>query len=199
MSDQPAAGTSSLPGVRYGTVERHGDERGSFRELWRTDAFGPIDPNFAGSPTDAQPRFVQANLSTSSAGVLRGLHLHRHQLDHWVVASGRAFAALVDVRPMLSGGSHPTVETRELAADGWVDIPSGVAHGFLALESLELVYLVTNLYDGSDELGFAWDDPLAAVPWPTIPSTPDGRPILSGRDRSNPSLDDLVARLRTGS
>jgi dTDP-4-dehydrorhamnose 3,5-epimerase len=199
MSDQQPTGTSSLQGVRYGTIERHGDERGSFRELWRTDAFGPIDPILAGSPTGAEPRIVQANLSTSAAGVLRGLHLHRRQLDHWVVASGRAFVALVDVRLMLSGGSHPTVETRELATDAWVDIPSGVAHGFLALEPLELVYLVTNLYDGSDELGFAWDDPLAAVPWPTIPSTPDGRPILSGRDRSNPSLDDLVARLRTGS
>jgi dTDP-4-dehydrorhamnose 3,5-epimerase len=189
---------SSLAGVRYGSVERYGDERGSFRELWRIDAFGPIDPNLAGSPAGTEPRFVQANLSTSAAGVLRGLHLHRRQLDHWVVATGRAFVALVDVRPMLAGGRRPIVETRELAADGWVDIPIGVAHGFLALEPLELVYLVTNLYDGSDELGFAWDDPLAAVPWPTIPATPHGRPILSGRDRSNPSLEDLVARLRTG-
>jgi dTDP-4-dehydrorhamnose 3,5-epimerase-like enzyme len=107
--------------------------------------------------------------------------------------------ALVDVRPMLAGEPRPTVETRELAADAWVDIPTGVAHGFLALEPLELVYFVTNLYDGSDELGFAWDDALAAVPWPTIPASPDGRPILSGRDQSNPSLSELVARLRTGS
>ena len=194
-----SATPSVLPGVRYGSIERHGDERGSFRELWRTDTFGPIDPALAGSPLGAEPRFVQANLSTSAAGVLRGLHLHRRQLDHWVVAAGRAFVALVDVRPMLAGEPRPTVETRELAADDWVDIPTGVAHGFLALEPLELVYLVTNLYDGSDELGFAWDDPLAAVPWPTIAATADGSPILSGRDRSNPSLRELVARLRTTS
>ena len=190
---------SALPGVRYGTIERHGDERGSFRELWRTDAFGPIDAALAGAPAGTEPRFVQANLSTSAAGVLRGLHLHRRQLDHWVVATGRAFVALVDVRPMLDGGSRPRIETRELGEDAWVDIPTGVAHGFLALEPLELVYLVTNLYDGSDELGFAWDDPLAAVPWPSIAATPDGRPILSGRDRANPSLAALVERLRTGS
>ena len=61
---------------------------------------------------------------------------------------------------------------------------------------LQLLYLVTNAYDGTDELGFAWDDPDAAVPWPAIPQTPDGRPILSDRDRSNPSLADLVVRLR---
>src|SRR5689334_20932213 len=136
---------SVLPGVRYGSIERHGDERGSFRELWRTDRFGPIDPAAAGSPAGTEPRFVQANLSTSSAGVLRGLHLHQRQLDHWVVATGRAFVALVDVRPMLTGGTRPLVETRELAADDWVDIPIGVAHGFLAVEPLELIYFVTNL------------------------------------------------------
>jgi len=71
-----------------------------------------------------------------------------------------------------------------------------VAHGFLALEALELVYLVSNEYDGSDEHGFAWDDPAAAVPWPPVPGPPDGRPILSDRDHSNASLAELVARLR---
>jgi dTDP-4-dehydrorhamnose 3,5-epimerase-like enzyme len=55
---------------------------------------------------------------------------------------------------------------------------------------------VTNPYDGSDELGFAWDDPLAAVDWPVLDVTSDGRPILSDRDRGNPSLEDLVVRLR---
>jgi dTDP-4-dehydrorhamnose 3,5-epimerase len=192
--DRPA---STLAGVRYGAIARFEDPRGSFRELWRDDTFGPIDPAQAGSAPGAAARFVQANLSTSAAGVLRGLHLHQRQLDHWVVASGRAFVALVDVRPMLSGDSiQPIVETRELVADEWVDIPIGIAHGFLALEPLQLIYLVTNGYDGSDELGFAWDDPLAAVPWPAIKESPDGRPILSERDRSNPSVTELVERLR---
>ncbi len=188
---------SALVGVRYGAITRFEDPRGAFRELWREDTFGVIDPALAGAPAGSQVRFVQANLSTSATGVLRGLHLHQRQLDHWVVAAGRAFVALVDVRPMLRGGDRPEIETRELTAEDWVDIPIGVAHGFLALEPLQLVYLVTNEYDGSDELGFAWDDPLAAVPWPAVPATPDGRPILSERDRSNPSLAELVGRLRT--
>ena len=34
-----------------------------------------------------------------------------------------------------------------------MEIPTGVAHGFLAVEPLTLVYLVTNEYDGTDELG----------------------------------------------
>lgn len=178
---------SRLPGVRFGAVERHADARGSFREVWRADPDGTT--------------FVQANLSSSAAGVLRGLHLHRRQLDYWVVATGRAFVALVDVRGLLDGtADRPAVETRALEPDDWVVIPEGVAHGFLALEPLELLYLVTNQYDGTDELGFAWDDPVAAVPWPSLPATsatPAGRPILSGRDAANPPLAELVARLRT--
>ena len=112
---------------------------------------------------------------------------------------GRPGAGRARRRPAGAGrhGSAPVVETRELAADGWVSIPTGVAHGFLAIEPLQLVYLVTNEYDGSDELGFAWDDPavggaLAA----SLEATPDGRPILSERDLTNPPLADLVVRLR---
>jgi dTDP-4-dehydrorhamnose 3,5-epimerase len=185
---------SALAGVRWGRIQRHGDLRGSFRELWRASAFGGLGIVDAGRP-DA--RFVQANLSTSAAGVLRGLHFHRRQLDHWVVARGQAWVALVDVRAMVAGAAdRPTVETRELAEDGTVTIPAGVAHGFLALEPLELAYFVTNEYDGTDELGFAWDDPAAAVPWPPVPGTADGRPILSDRDLANPPLRTLVDRLR---
>ncbi len=184
---------SELEGVRYGRRDRIADSRGSFAEIWRASAFGSMSLRDAGLP-DA--RFVQANLSTSAEGVLRGLHYHRRQLDYWTVLSGRALVALVDVRPVLAGSGRPVVETRELSALETVVIPAGVAHGFLALEPLQLLYLVTNEYDGSDELGFAWDDPEVNVPWPRIPGTPDGRPILSGRDSSNPTLRELVERLR---
>lgn len=177
---------SAIDGVRYGAIARHVDERGAFRELWRA---GERRGGRAGDPP-----YVQANLSTSAAGVVRGLHLHRRQDDHWLVTAGRAFVALVDVRPMLADpvAGGPVVETRELVEDEWVDIPRGVAHGFLALEPLELIYFVTNEYDGSDEHGFAWDDGTAAVPWPALRAAM----ILSARDRANPPLSGLVADLR---
>jgi len=197
VSGDAARAGSSIEGVRFGAVVRHGDRRGSFRELWRESAFGGLQGAHTGTPRGREARFVQANLSTSAAGVLRGLHYHRRQLDYWIVASGRAFVALVDVRPLLDGsGPRPVVETRELGPDDWVVIPAGVAHGFLALEPLELLYLVSNEYDGTDELGFAWDDPAVGVPWPSLELTEDGAPILSDRDRSNPSLADLIAQLK---
>ncbi|MGZ8514052.1 MAG: dTDP-4-dehydrorhamnose 3,5-epimerase family protein [Candidatus Limnocylindrales bacterium] len=178
--------SSALSGVQFGHLVSHGDVRGSFTELWR-----------ASNPATGRDPFVQANLSTSSQGVLRGLHLHQRQLDYWVVVSGKAFVALVDARGPISGVTPvAAVETRELAPNDWVVIPAGVAHGFLALEATRLLYLVTNEYDGSDELGFAWDDPAVAVPWPVLRATADGRPIVSERDAANPSLAELVARLR---
>jgi dTDP-4-dehydrorhamnose 3,5-epimerase len=193
MTDAQRA-PSSLAGVEYGAIARFGDERGSFRELWRASRQPDLSAARAGVANNG---FVQANVSTSSAGVLRGLHYHRRQLDYWIVAGGRAFVALVDIRPLLTGaGSQAIVETRELAVDESVVIPAGVAHGFLALEPLQLIYLVTAEYDGSDELGFAWDDPAVGVPWPVLAVTPDGHPILSERDRSNPPLAELVTRLR---
>jgi dTDP-4-dehydrorhamnose 3,5-epimerase len=173
--------------VRFGRLERHADERGSFRELWRESAFGDL----AAAGTGRQgARFVQANVSSSNAGVLRGLHYHRRQLDYWVVAAGRVFVALVDVRPVLANPSaSPGLETRELGENEWVVIPSGVAHGFCAIQATDLLYLVTNEYDGTDELGFAWDDPEVGVAWPVR------EPILSARDRSNPTLRELVRLL----
>lgn len=197
MRDPDGGPVSSLPGVGYGRLTRHADERGAMREIWRATMAADLTPDETGDPPGTIPSYVQANLSSSNAGVLRGLHFHQRQLDRWVVANGRAWVALVDVRPMLEGDGGPRVEHRELGPDEWVRIPVGVAHGFLALEPLDLIYFVTNEYDGTDELGFAWDDPLAAVPWPRVAATADGQPILSERDRSNPSLPQLVERLRS--
>lgn len=179
---------SGLDGVRWGRLTAHADARGSFREVWRRSAFPPLDESSTGLP---DPAFVQVNVSTSAAGVLRGMHYHRRQLDHWVVLGGRAFVALVDVRASATGRGE-AVRTRELTADETVTIPVGVAHGFLALEPLQLLYLVTNEYDGTDELGFAWDDPAVGISWPTVA----GRtPILSQRDQCNPTLRELFATL----
>lgn len=178
-------GDRKLEGVTFGRLRRHPDPRGSFAEAWRASGVPEAGP-FAG---------VQANLSSSERGVLRGLHLHRRQSDLWIVLSGVAFVTLVDVRPMLADRLHgPLVRTATLSRDDTVVIPPHVAHGFLAVEPLELLYIVTSEYDGTDEWGFSWDDPDVGVDWPRVP-TSDGRPILSDRDLRNPPVRDLVADL----
>jgi dTDP-4-dehydrorhamnose 3,5-epimerase len=175
-----------LPGVVYGHLRRHPDSRGSFAEAWRA----------GGSSEVAAFPGVQGNLSSSATGVLRGLHLHRMQSDLWIVLAGSAFVVLVDVRPTINDPKAlPLVTAATVSRDDTLTIPPLVAHGFLALEPLELLYVVTNEYDGADEHGFRWDDPTVDVDWPRV-GTPDRRPILSERDLRNPSLADLVSRMR---
>ncbi len=168
---------TAIPGVLSRQAEVHADERGAFSEIWRA--------SWTAGLTAAA--FVQSNLSRSRAGVLRGMHFHLRQTDLWVVVEGRALVATADLRD--GRPERIAVQTLTLDAGGAILIPERVAHGFLSLTDLALVYLVTNEFDGSDELGFAWDDPQAAIPWPAQ------EPILSERDRSNPSLAEVLARL----
>jgi dTDP-4-dehydrorhamnose 3,5-epimerase len=170
----------SSPDVVRRTLRPVGDERGSFTELWRaswTRQFG-VDVR-------------QANLSRSAPGVLRGLHFHERQADLWVILDGRAFVGLVDLRPRLvDPAAGAIVSAFEMTARSALYIPAGVAHGFFALEQMALLYMVTNEYDGTDEYDFAWNDPQAAIDWPT------DAPILSGRDSSSPSLDQALDAMR---
>jgi len=157
------------------------DKRGQFMELWRASTGARLGAS----------AMVQANLSRSHRGVLRGMHVHLRQDDLWLVLSGHALAATADLRGSLAGADvSVSSELIELDSGDALFVPAGVGHGFLARTDLTLVYLVTNEYDGSDEHGFAWDDPDAAIPWPEPPT------IMSERDRANPALRALVARLR---
>jgi dTDP-4-dehydrorhamnose 3,5-epimerase len=130
---------------------------------------------------------VQANSSMSRAQVLRGLHFHRRQADYWYVGSGAAFVGLYDLR-----AGSPTEGAKaevRLAADepAALYIPKGVAHGFFAEEDVHLQYLVDEYFTGSDEFGIAWNDPAVGIGWP------GSDPILSDRDRSNPTLEEVFA------
>jgi dTDP-4-dehydrorhamnose 3,5-epimerase len=179
---------TAIGGVLHRQSVPIADSRGSFSELWRASLTTGLDA----------AAFVQANLSRSRPGVLRGMHFHRHQSDLWILIEGRALAATTDLRGLLGERSGPDAgamtgdevasQVVELMPGSELFIPPLVAHGFWALEETALMYLVTNEFDGTDEHGFAWDDPRAALNWPV------GEPILSDRDLANPTLSELVAR-----
>jgi dTDP-4-dehydrorhamnose 3,5-epimerase len=161
-----------IEGVLISKPPIHRDDRGWFAEIFRAGEY-PL-------------AFAQANHSRSNQHVLRGLHYHRWQADLWHVVSGRAQVALADLR---DPRNPPKVEVQVL--DGGeptaLYIPAGVAHGFLALTDLDLIYQVTREYDETDEHGVAWNDPTLAVPWDIE------NPILSERDVRNPELNwDLI-------
>jgi dTDP-4-dehydrorhamnose 3,5-epimerase len=120
--------------------------------------------------------------------VLRGLHYHHHQVDYWMVLRGHIRVGLVDLRPASS--TYRQAQTLEMGEEKPVGllIPVGVAHGFLTLTDATLLYMVDNYYDGNDENGVAWDDPVLALEWGITTE-----PILSERDRQNPHLKDIPA------
>jgi dTDP-4-dehydrorhamnose 3,5-epimerase len=130
---------------------------------------------------------VQANLSLSRAGVLRGLHFHRRQADYWCVFAGRAFVGLYDLRRgSPTEGKKAEVRLDESEGRSGLYIPKGVAHGFYAETDVQLQYLVDQYFTGADEFGVTWNDPDLGIDWP-------GRdPILSDRDRSNGTLADAL-------
>lgn len=172
---------TSLPGVMRRSLVRHDDVRGTLREAWRASWLADLD----------LAPLAQANHTISRAGALRGLHFHLRQTDMWVILDGRGHVGLADIRGLLAGGTGPVPTlSLELSSGDCLLIPVGVAHGLWALTDVSLLYLVTTEYDASDEHGFAWNDPTAAVDWPA------GSPILSDRDRGARSLAESVAHAR---
>jgi dTDP-4-dehydrorhamnose 3,5-epimerase len=50
------------------------------------------------------------------------------------------------------------------------------------------MYLVSEYWDDTKAKGIAWDDPDLAIDWPVR------KPILSERDKTNPTLRQLYPR-----
>jgi dTDP-4-dehydrorhamnose 3,5-epimerase len=164
-----------IDGVLLFDLVTHRDLRGSFTEDYRA------------SWIDGGREMVQGNISVSRANVLRGLHFHRVQSDWWTFYTGVAVVGLYDLRtgsPTEGKGVALRLDTSQ--AFNGLYIPPGVAHGFYAETDLMLHYMVDNYYTGDDEFGVTWDDPGLGIDWPSH------EPILSDRDRSNPSLEDVL-------
>lgn len=165
-----------IQGVYTVELEGYADARGRFAEVFRKEWFPP-----------RSWEKLQWSRSESRAGVLRGLHYHRRQVDYWHCTVGRMRAGLCDLRRSSpTRGQGQIIELDQERLQG-LFIPAGVAHGFLALTDLILLYLVDNYYDDTDELGVAWNDPQINLAWGVTEP-----PILSERDARNPLLGNLA-------
>jgi dTDP-4-dehydrorhamnose 3,5-epimerase len=168
---------TGLPaGALLRPLEAHGDERGSFTELFRSEWGSGIEP-------------VQWNAVRSEAGVLRGVHVHIRHDDYLTVPIGHATVGLRDLRR-----GSPTEGLSTLVELGGSEpaalvIPHGVAHGFYFPEPSLHVYAVSEYWDPADELGCHWADPDLAIPWPVESAR------VSERDDSAQPLGALLAAL----
>lgn len=156
------------------------DSRGYFTELYnenRYRAYG-IDNNF-----------VQDNLSRSSYGVVRGLHLQKGesaQAKLVKVIVGKVWDVAVDLRQ--GSSTYGKWFGVELSDENHLQflIPRGFAHGFSVLSPTAIFsYKCDNLYDKQAEGGIIYNDPTLAIDW----KVPVGEMIVSDKDLLLPTFD----------
>lgn len=164
---------TTIPDVLLFEPTVFGDERGFFMETFRESEFQQLGIDV---------KFVQDNHSSSSKGVLRGLHYQIHQPQGKLVRviAGEVYDVAVDLRK-----SSPTfgqyvgaVLSSENKRIFWV--PPGFAHGFLVLSDMaEFVYKCTEYYAPEHDRSLLWNDPALAIQWPI-----EGDPELSEKDKA---------------
>ncbi len=172
--------TTPLPGLLRLVPTRYTDDRGCFIVTFDQRRFDAA----IGYPVP----FVQDNESTSSKGVLRGLHFQlppsaQGKLVH--VVRGRVLDVCVDLRPdsPTLGRHYKQVLDTEAMEQLW--IPPGFAHGFLALEDDTIFsYKCSGYYDPSAERSIRWNDPDLAIEWGT------SSPLMSPKDAAAPAFAD---------
>lgn len=170
---------TQLPGCLVIEPTVHGDDRGYFYEAWNAQRFAEH-----GLPQ----AFVQSNVSSSTQGVLRGLHYQWPNPQGKLVSllEGEVYDVAVDIR---RGSPHFGRWTAAiLSADNkrhlW--IPEGFAHGFAVLsERAVFSYLCTAAYDRESDASIRWNDAAFAIDWPL------SAPVLSAKDAKAPWLEDV--------
>ncbi|MGY0505558.1 dTDP-4-dehydrorhamnose 3,5-epimerase [Luteimonas sp. e5] len=171
---------TDLPGCLILEPRVFADERGFFFESFNVDKL-----HASGLPLS----FKQGNVSSSSHGVLRGLHYQWPKPQGklvWVLA-GEVWDVAVDIRrgSPTFGQSTAVLLSAENRRQFW--IPEGFAHGFVALRDDTLfTYLCTETYDPQADANIAWNDPQLAIDWPIA------APQLSPKDAAAPLLADVA-------
>lgn len=171
----------------------HGDSRGYFMETYNKN-----DMVEAGLSME----FVQDNQSSSTKGVLRGLHFQKqHPQGKLVrVIKGAVYDVVVDLRR--DSRTFGKWYGEELSAENHLQfyIPEGFAHGFLVLSDIaEFCYKCTDFYRPGDEGGLAWNDPEIGIEWPSLVGAYLGGPSAAGyalRDGTPLTLSDKDQKWR---
>lgn len=181
----------AIEGAWQMTPRVHGDDRGTFLEWFKDEAFARA----VGQPG---MELAQANLSVSAAGVVRGIHfaqLSPSQAKYVTCARGAVLDVVVDIRvgsPTFGQWDAVLLDDVDRRA---VYVSEGLGHAFMALEDESTVlYLCSAGYSPAREHGVDPMDPAIGISWPTTGR--DGSPltpVLSPKDAEAPSLEQARA------
>jgi dTDP-4-dehydrorhamnose 3,5-epimerase len=172
---------TDLPGCLIIEPKILGDDRGFFYENWNKKTFS--------SHGLGDIEIQQANVSSSSRGVLRGLHYQwpKPQGKLIQVLQGEVYDVAVDIRADSPhfGCWTAVILSAENKRQFW--IPEGFAHGFVALsEQAIFSYLCTDIYNVECDAGIRWDDARLAIDWPV------SAPVLSNKDAKLPFINEIT-------
>lgn len=160
-----------------------GDARGYFMETYNYEEFKEAGLDMV---------FVQDNQSSSTHGVLRGLHYQKEHTQGKLVRvlSGEVFDVAVDIRKGSKTYGKWFGVTLSAEKKNMFYIPEGFAHGFYVIsETAEFAYKCTDFYDPSSEAGIMWNDPTIDIKWPIK----DGeQPNISDKDGKHPAFSDDI-------
>jgi len=148
------------------------DYRGDYWTTWKSGDF----------EMTADIEFNHDKISTTSRGVLRGIH---GDFKSWKLVSclyGKIYFVLVDNRETSDTFINWDAMILDDKKRKQVLIPPGVGNGFVVL-SEESVFSYKWSYEGDypdvdEQFSIKWDDPLIGINWPI------NNPILSKRDKS---------------
>jgi dTDP-4-dehydrorhamnose 3,5-epimerase len=169
----------SFPEIAVFIPKKYFDNRGIFFENFNSLNF----KKYTGMVFDV----LQENISFSNKNVLRGLHFQKGQyaqskLIH--VIKGSILDVVVDIRPNSKNFGKWISYVLDDKNNESIFIPSGFAHGFLALEDCtKISYKVDNLYNNASECSIIWNDKKIMVDWPL------NKPILSEKDNEALSFE----------
>ena len=176
---------TKIEGVLIIEPKVFGDERGFFVETYNFEKYKEVGIVLP---------FVQDNLSSSSKGVLRGLHFQKKPFAQGKlvqVIKGKVLDVAVDIRKNSpTCGQYVAVElSGENKKQLW--IAPGLAHGFLSLEDDTIFsYKCTNFYNPSSERGIMWDDENLNIDWQLSENRIE-IPIISEKDKQNILFSEL--------
>ncbi|OWK73538.1 dTDP-4-dehydrorhamnose 3,5-epimerase [Flavobacteriaceae bacterium JJC] len=158
------------------------DSRGYFYEKFNEQKFEEL--------TGMNGHFVQDNISKSSYGVLRGLHLQKGAYAQAKLVScleGKVFDVAVDLRE-----DSPTFGKWfgvELTPENRLQlyVPRGFGHGFSVLsETAVFSYKCDNFYNKEAEGSVIWNDRDLNIDW----KLPEDKIILSDKDQQLPAFSE---------
>lgn len=137
------------------------DERGAFYETYNEKLFKKV--------TGIDVNFVQDNQSTSTYGVLRGLHFQIGEMAQAKlvrVIQGKVLDIVVDLRKdSETFGKHYSIVLDDIKNEQ-LFVPRGFAHGFITLsETSKFAYKCDNFYDKASERGIIYNDATLMLDW----------------------------------